>query len=146
MRKDIKRCNALYKCSALRSSYVGATGQSPLRSKHFKLDLFSPFPNRTRARSGKIDLFLRRLGIQLRGADAAVVEEALHLVDGNPFTEHLRRPPMAKIMRMDMRQAQFSRSIVDHAPDSVGGKRLATVLGPRARMAHKKSCCTGVVP
>ena len=74
----------------------------------------------TCAGSGQVDQLLCRLGIQLRGADAAVVEEALYLVDGDPFAEHLRRPPMTKIMRVNMRQPQFSNSIVDHAPHGIG--------------------------
>lgn len=57
---------------------------------------------RARPRSGLIDLLLGRLGIELRRLDAAVIEVALDLVDRNAFAQHLRRPPMAEIMGMDM--------------------------------------------
>ena len=71
---------------------------------------------RTRPRSSPIDLLLGSLGVKLRGLDAAVVEVALHLIDRHTLPEHLRRPPVAEIVRMDVWQTEVPGGLLDHRP------------------------------
>jgi hypothetical protein len=66
-----------------------------------------------------IDLLLSGLGVQLRGLNAAMVEVALHLVDGDAFPQHLRRPPVAEIAGVDVRQAEVPGCFVDCMPTRV---------------------------
>ena len=55
---------------------------------------------RARPGSSLVDLPFRRLGVQLGGADGAVIQEALHLIERHAFAEHLGGSPVTEIVRM----------------------------------------------
>jgi hypothetical protein len=91
-----------------------------------------------------VDLPLCCLSIQLSCANRAVVEEPLHLIEGHASTEHLRGPPVAEIVRVDVGEAERDRCGPDDPPSCVGGEGGAARLGARSRMANEEGRSTRV--
>ena len=84
-----------------------------------------------------INGLIGRLRIELCCANGTMVEVSLHLVDGNPLTEHLSSPPVAEVMRMDSGQPQIGGRLPNHVPGRIWGEGLAPFLGAIPRVAYE---------